>query len=186
MLDNCKKKAEKSGKSITLNQSDYRELECWKGKSFDIVASTGNSLGYVSNEDVVKTLEAMDKLVNPGGYIYVDSRNWVKIQKSHQRFYLYNPVFVGDIRVNLVQVWDYPNDSSIVFNLLYTFEKDNKIVQKEHFEERYNPFEKQLLIDTLNRLGYVDIGISCFPAQFEMRSFEEIEWYSLIARKRNK
>lgn len=183
MLANCKKKAEKAGKKVTLMQSDFRSLECWGNQKFDLVASTGNSLGYVSNEDIVNTLKAMDSHVAPGGYIYIDTRNWEKIQREHQRFYLYNPFFDGETRINLVQVWDYPNDSSIVFNLLYTFEKNNQIFQKERFEENYHPFTKKLLTDTLETLGYRDINLLCFPAQFAMRAFEDTDWYTIVAHK---
>ena len=92
-------------------------------KNLDCVASTGNALAYVSNEDVLMTLERMDAHVRPGGYLCFDSRNWEKIQREKQRFYLYNPFFHNGTRVNLVQVWDHNPNGSITFNLLYTFEQ---------------------------------------------------------------
>lgn len=42
-------------------------------------------------------------------------------------------------KVNLVQVWDYNLDNTMTFHLLYTFEKENQIYQKEEFEETYYP-----------------------------------------------
>ena len=73
-------------------------------------------------------------------YLYFDLRNWDRIVRQKQRFYCYDPAFLpnGD-RVNLMQVWDHLPDGSITFNLLYTFERANKIFQKEHFEEHYYP-----------------------------------------------
>ena len=47
MLDRCRKKAEGRGWSVDLRQSDFRDLSCWSGMTFDCVASTGNSLPYV-------------------------------------------------------------------------------------------------------------------------------------------
>ena len=132
------------------------------------------------------TLEQMDKHVKDGGYIYFDSRNWDKILKEHQRFYLYNPLFDNENRVNVVQVWDYNDDGSITFNILYTFEKDNRIFQKEIFEERYNPVSKDLLINKLEAMGYKEIEVLCFPANFPMAEFENVEWYTVIARKKMK
>ena len=166
MLKNCGAKASKKGADVTLKCSDFRGLDCWGDEKFDLVASTGNSLAYVSNADVEKTLEEMDKHVKAGGYLYFDSRNWEKILKDHQRFYTYDPMFVGETRVNLVQLWDY-----------------NHAVQKEIFEEHYNPFPKALAVDKLKALGYENIEIKCFPAQFEMPSFEKVEWYSVMAKK---
>lgn len=183
MLGNCQKKADSKQKKIELQCSDFRDLSCWKDRKFDCVASTGNSLGYVCNVDALRTLERMDLLVKNGGYLYFDTRNWDKILKEKNRFYLYNPMYHGENRVNVVQVWDYNGDGTITFNILYTFEKDNRIFQKEIFEECYHPIGKEMLISKLQEMGYVDIEIKCFPAYFEMVEFKRIDWYCVIARK---
>ena len=47
-------------------------------KQFDCVASTGNSLPHVNNDDVLTALEQMNSLVKKGGYLYLDTRNWEK------------------------------------------------------------------------------------------------------------
>lgn len=77
-----------------------------------------------------------------GGYLYYDMRNWDKILEERNRFYLYNPMFVDDTRVNLIQVWDYNRDDSMTFHLLYTF------------EEHYYPVSRERLLDKLNSMGY--------------------------------
>lgn len=182
MLAKCKEKAEKRGLHA-LRQSDFRELERNFGERFDCVASTGNSLPYVTNEEVVMVLEQMDALVKEGGYLYYDMRNWDKILRERKRFYLYNPVFLDDTRVNLIQVWDYHPDGSMTFHLLYTFEKENVIVRKEKFEEHYFPVKQKLLIDKLKKLGYQEIQIMCHPAYFEDVDMERADWYCVLARK---
>ena len=106
MLRKCKEKAEQRGKKVEVRQSDFRRLSENFSEKFDCVASTGNSLPYVSNEEVLQVLEQMDTLVKTGGYLYFDMRNWDKILRERNRFYLYNPVFQGDTRINLIQVWD--------------------------------------------------------------------------------
>lgn len=184
MLANCSKKVQKAEQSVTLKCSDFRKLDCWQNQKFDLVASTGNSLGYVCNSDVLLALKQMDAHVNKGGYIYFDTRNWDKILSEHQRFYLYNPLFDGENRVNVTQVWDYHEDASMTFNILYTFERDNIIFQKEVFEEHYFPISKSILIQKLDSMGYENIEIACFPAQFAMTEFEKVDWYTVIARKR--
>lgn len=182
MLNNCRKKAERRGYSVDLRQSDFRDLQCWNGKRFDCVASTGNSLPYVTNSDVLSALTKMDSYVAAGGYLYLDTRNWDRILRERQRFYLYNPFYDGETRVNLVQAWDYPADGSMTFNLLYTFERNNKIFQKEIFEEHYHPLPRQLLLDKLEDLGYRDIRQFCFPAFLEQDA-EGAEWYCILAKK---
>lgn len=182
MLESCAKKADKQGLPVELKQSDFLDLSCWAGRAFDCVASTGNSLPYVPNAEAGNVLARMDALVKPGGYLYFDTRNWDSILETRQRFYLYNPFFDGDTRVNLMQVWDYPADGSIVFNLLYTFERDNRIFQKEIFEERYHPIPRKLLLDALAGLGYQEVRQFPFPA-FVNQDPEQAEWYCVLARK---
>ena len=183
MLSRCKMKADAKGQPVELKCSDFRNLSCWEGKLFDCVVSTGNALGYVENSDVPLVLEKMDRLVKPGGYLCYDSRNWEKIRRDKQRFYLYNPFFRDGNRINLVQVWDHNPDGSITFNLLYTFEKDNRIFQKEEFQEHYHPFGLDLALDKFKAMGYTEIGISPFPVSLKTKDFSEMEWYRLIGRK---
>lgn len=183
MLSRCGRKSAAKQKSIELKCSDFRDLSCWEGRKFDCVASTGNSLGYVSNEDVLTAIEKMDALLKPGGYLCFDSRNWEKIRREKQRFYLYNPFFHNGTRVNLVQVWDHNPDGSITFNLLYTFEQDNKIVQKEIFEEHYHPFALSMIERKLSELGYGPICLRPVPTSFPETDFEKIDWYRIIAQK---
>ena len=164
MLARCRKKADERGIAIDLRQSDFRDLTSHFDRSFDCVMSTGNSLAYVTNNEITGVLEQMDALVEPGGCLYFDLRNWDRIVGQKKRFYCYNPAFLpnGD-RVNLMQVWDHLSDGSIVFNLIYTFERDNKIFQKERFEEHYHPVPQKLLLDKLTQLGYQDIQVKAFP-----------------------
>lgn len=184
MLARCARKAAERGLSVDLRQSDFRELTSHFDRRFDCVASTGNSLAYVPNSEITGVLAQMDALVERGGYLYFDLRNWDKIVRQRQRFYFYNPAFLpnGD-RVNLMQVWDHHDDGSITFHLLYTFERDGRIFQKEHFEEHYFPVSQQLLLDALASLGYQSVCVSAFPAQFGAFDIENSEWYCVLARK---
>ena len=185
MLAQCRAKALTRKTKIELQLSDFREIaQTYSGRHFDCVASTGNSLPYVTNEDIIKTLEQMDSLVQRGGYLYLDTRNWDKILRERTRFYLYNPMFNHDTRINMLQVWDYNYDGTMTFNILYTFEKDGKIFRKEQFEEHYFPVSQNLLIDTFRRLGYENIEILPFPAILKSNDPAKYDWYSIIAQKR--
>ena len=183
MLARCREKAARKGRPVELRQADFRDLSCWAGRQFDCVTSTGNALGYVENGDVLLALERMDALVKPGAYLCFDSRNWENIQREKQRFYLYNPFFRGEDRINLVQVWDHNDDGYITFNLLYTFERDGRIFQKEIFEERYHPFPKALAENKLLSMGYTDLTIHPVPSFAPVTDFEKMDWYRLMARK---
>ncbi len=184
MLKKCEQKAMAKHKPLTLKCCDFRDLSVWEGQQFDCVASTGNALAYVSNEDVLKTLEEMDAHVKKGGYLCFDSRNWEKIQREKQRFYLYNPFFREGTRINLVQVWDHNPDGSITFNLLYTFERENRIFQKEIFEEHYHPFALDPVMRKLCGMGYDSFQLAPLSGSRAEPDFTKIDWYRIIAQKK--
>ncbi|MDO5401618.1 MAG: class I SAM-dependent methyltransferase [Eubacteriales bacterium] len=181
MLEKCAGKA--AGKHVELQCSDFRTLDCWAGRQFDCVASTGNSLPYVTNADVEKTLEGMDALVAPGGYLYADIRNWDWMLREKPRFYTYNPIFRDGNRINFVQLWDYNPDGTMTFNLLFTFEKDNRVFQKEIFEEHYHPISRHLILEKLAQMGYVDMEVMRLPAFARAADLEKADWHTIIARK---
>jgi ubiquinone/menaquinone biosynthesis C-methylase UbiE len=183
MLANCRKKIEAKGFNPDLKCSDFRNLSCWGDLTFDMVASTGNSLAYVSNDDAAKALREMDKHVNEGGYIYIDIRNWDKIVSEKTRFYVYDPFFVGDTRLNLIQVWDHNADGTVTFNLLYTFEKENRIYRKEKFEEHYIPLSKNIILKTLEEMGYHDVSVMGFPSQRTYDDIDKVDWFTIVAQK---
>ncbi|MCH4887860.1 class I SAM-dependent methyltransferase [Acidaminobacter sp. JC074] len=182
MLDRCKQKAKKRQVDLDLRQADFRKVSSVFDKQFDLVMSTGNSIPYVKGDDVYTTLCQMDKLVKAFGYIYIDLRNWDKIVKEKQRFYLYNPFFHNETRVNVIQVWDHHEDKSITFNILYTFEKDNKIYQKEIFEEHYHPLFRNDLIKMIKNLNYEIIDMAMFPKLRDM-PVDQVDWYFILAKK---
>lgn len=185
MLARCGKKAADRGIDIDLLPSDFRKIaQTRTGQQFDCVASTGNSLPYVSNADVAATLAQMDSLIKPEGYLYFDTRNWDLILRERPRFYLYNPIHDNDVRINMIQVWDYHADGTITFNLLYTFEKDERIFKQEQFEEHYIPVSRSFLTDTLASLGYRNMEIMAHPAIMEAEDMEQVPWYCVIAQKR--
>lgn len=82
-----------------------------------------------------------------------------------------------------MQVWDHNSDGSITFNLLYTFEREQKIVQKEFFEEHYHPFPLELVEGKLHELGYGPIKLMPVHSQNPETDFSKIDWYRVIAQK---
>ncbi|WP_066495276.1 class I SAM-dependent methyltransferase [Abyssisolibacter fermentans] len=182
MLKEASTKINKNGWDINLTQCDFRDLDSKINDKFDCVMSTGNSLGHVPNDDVIVTLRAMNKLVKDDGYIYIDTRNWDNILENKQRFYFYPPYFKDDKRINLIQVWDYNEDNSVDFNILYSFEKDNKIIKREEFKLKYYPLKRDFIYDELTKLGYKEITIYNF-LDHKITKFEEMEWYCIIAKK---
>lgn len=182
MLRRCREKAEKRGLPVRLYCSDFRQVDRNVPGCFDCVMSTGNSLPYVSNEDVVATLGRMDRLVKPGGYLYVDLRNWDRVVDEKQQYYFYRPMFHDDLRVDTIQFWEHHPDGTITFHIVFTLEQDGKIVQREVFQEHYHPIRRKLVEDTIRALGYDILRLENMPVQAPI-PVEKFEWYCLLAKK---
>ena len=182
MLVRCKEKAQAKGLNVELFCSDFREIDRNAPGMYDCVMSTGNSLPYVSNEDAVRTLEGMDRLVKPGGYLYVDSRNWDRIVAEKQQYYFYRPMFHGDLRVDTIQFWEHHPDGSITFHIVFRLERDGKTLQHEVFQELYHPLPRRLVEDTLQRLGYRIERLENYPVM-DPRPVDESDWYCILAKK---
>lgn len=187
MLANCRENAVERGLDVTVRQCDFRKLSSGfeAGETFDCVMSTGNSLPHVTNEEVAQTLREMDKLVRPGGYLYLDNRNWDKILREHQRFYFYQPMKgkTGE-RINLTQVWDYNLDGTLTFHLLYTFERDGRLYKKEVSSIYSYPLPRKFLEQQLEELGYRLLKEEPrlkLPGQ----DLESTDWYYMLAQKLN-
>ena len=71
----------------------------------------------------------------------------------------------------------------MTFHLLYTFERENRIFQKEEFEEHYIPVRRKILLDKLQKMGYKEIEIMNFPVGILDISVDDTDWYCVMARK---
>ena len=80
-------------------------------------------------------------------------------------------------------MWDHNADGSITFNLLYSFENNDRIFRKEAFEEHYHPFGIDLALDKMKDLGYVDIAVSPVPCYADEKEFSGMDWYRVIGQK---
>ena len=186
MLSQAEKKAKEKGFDVPLTCCDFRELSNYYDRQFDCVMSTGNALAHVNNNDVKKTLREMDKLVKPGGYLYLDTRNWDKEMREHRHMSFANPYLREDgSRINYAQMWEYPADGSVRINILYGYEKDNTIYKQETFTECLIPFSIELIKETLLELGYGGFAVKPLP-YFSDMEFMEIGWYCLVAQKMEK
>lgn len=182
MLKNGALNAKERGLDIPLFEADFRQVDQHLDKHVDCIMSTGNSLAHVDNEGVGQALTSMAACVKAGGYLYLDTRNWDKIIDEKERFFLYNPIMKNDERINLVQVWDHLSDKHVRFNMLYTFEKNNRIYKKEIMELQYYPVLLEFFKEVLKDLSFEEIEVFNFGP--DKCDFQDMNWYAIIAKKK--
>ncbi len=166
-----------------LFQADMLKMSAKTGKEqFDCVMCSGNSLGLIEKNKINNALDEMDKVLRPGGVMYIDSRNWEVIQKRQQRFYLFNPIIRDKGRINYLYIWDYNKNGSITYNILFIEELENKIVSKRQFFCIYHPFKIKLVLDFFEERGYTDVQL-CKLGDVNNQEIKEIDWYAITAVK---
>lgn len=185
MLRQARKNFAAEGLPVVLQQADFTNLTRKINRRFNLVMCSGNSLAHVKPEVIPVVLREMDALVEPGGLLYIDSRNWDLIIPRQQRFYLYNPVIRDRGRVNLLEVWDYHKDGSLTANYLVSEEVENRIVSKRQFYTIHWPFPYHVITQTLAELGYGDL-FSCKMGDTGVVNLNEADWYALTAIKKGK
>ncbi len=185
MLAQAAEKAHARGINARLVQCDFREVSRHFDRDFSLVMSSGSSLCHVDNGGVVAALAEMDKLVRPGGYLYIDSRNWDKELRERKRLHAFSPVREREDgeKIHYAQFWDFNPDGTITLNLLFAYEKDGRIIRKETWPETVHPFSIDLVESTLRGLGYCEMTRSNMPSFWESK-FEDMDWYCLLARKK--
>ncbi|TYB32138.1 MAG: class I SAM-dependent methyltransferase [Candidatus Mcinerneyibacterium aminivorans] len=181
MLEKAKEKFADKNIDIDLRICNFKNISSQFDKKFDCVISTGNSLPHVKNKNLKKVLKEMKNLIKKDGYIYFDLRNWDRILEKKKRFYILDPIIKENKRINYIQVWDYNDDGSIIFNIIIYHEKDNEIYDKKIFQEKYYPVKADFLVHNLEKLGFKNIKIinHIFP---QIDDFEKMKWYCVIAQ----
>ena len=61
--------------------------------------------------------------------------------------------------------------------------RENRIVQKEIFEERYTPFPLEIARRKLREMGYGEPEVKPVPSFAPETDFENMDWYRIIAQK---
>jgi glycine/sarcosine N-methyltransferase len=93
---------------------------------FDAVICLGNSLPHLlSNKDLKKTLQNIYNLLNPGGILIIQNRNYDKILFRKIRFMPPNIIDKEDERIVFLRMLDF-NKPRIIFNLITFRQREGK------------------------------------------------------------
>lgn len=132
---------------IPIKISDFRNLTKVWNEKFDAVICVGNSLPHLfSNDDILKALGEMSKLLNEKGILILGQRNFEKLVKFQTRFF---PISFRDDEIFFYVLDYFPK--KIVFNVI-----DLEINTKKFtvYSTEYNPLKKDVLVNFLEKTGF--------------------------------
>lgn len=121
MVRRTQKLASEQGVSLRALHASWEELpDHLEDSTFDVVFCVGNSLGHAEGAaGRLTALEAMARLLNPGGRIVLTSRNWERVRSAGSRV---------DVRDRLIR----RHDRTAVISYYWQIEQH---WEQEHFLE---------------------------------------------------
>jgi glycine/sarcosine N-methyltransferase len=172
MIDCSKKKAEKEGVDIKFFRSSWEELPDNTNEHFDLVVCPGNSLSHVLSMEMLQgSLNAIRKIVKPGGSLFFDLRNWEKTFEENnipdQDFQVKGKEGVFDVRYSYkINGWNTPCQMFV----------DVRPAEEEeytHYAFDFFPFGFYQLYDALLEAGFENVERGFFPSE---------EYYFVVAK----
>lgn len=197
LLDQAGRNFAAAGFNVRLFVSDFRSLAQTLTGPVDCLISTGNSLPHVNNQDAERFVRTATGLVNPGGLLFIDLRNWDKVLAERPVFSARDPlVMTADKHVSLYQIWNWHDDDSVDFIFATCTDLAGKH-QKTAFTQapRYYPLRYRDYLSMLGRHGFEpvravdldDLWLGQADGTAKSGRFEEdfmqIGWYGVLARK---
>mgnify|MGYP001203376952 CR=1 FL=1 len=148
------KRAKKNAKSYNVNAqfkvADFRNLSKTFNEKFDAILCIGNSLPHLLNDkDLTKALNEMKKLLNKGGFLILNQRNYDMLVGQKKRFF---PMTIQKDEVFFYVLDYYPK--KIIFNVINLETKSGGF--NVHKTE-YNPLKKSKLVKLLRKSGFKNL-----------------------------
>jgi 2-polyprenyl-3-methyl-5-hydroxy-6-metoxy-1,4-benzoquinol methylase len=194
LVERAKENFSKSGYAANIFVLDLREIDMLEGK-YDCIMSTGNSIAHVTNDDIQIFIEKAVEKLNPGGLLYLDTRNWDKLLSEKPVFKARDPLIMNESEhVSLYQVFNWHDDNSVDFIFITSKDENKKHIKTSY---TYAPTYYPIKLATLQKL-LKDNGLSTIKL-FNMDdlwlnkddnknlkisddNFLQVEWYGLLAQ----
>jgi SAM-dependent methyltransferase len=158
MIAATRSRTAKYAAGINVVQSRWEELPGKTGRLFDLVVCLGNALVHSETESqMVRALQAMRKVLRPGGKLVVDSRNWELLYKSKPRVVAAPTVIErGDQRCSSLYVWSIPDafGERCRAEIILLFEDAGRKVTHRRYVVDFQPFAHGSLLNAMKLAGF--------------------------------
>jgi SAM-dependent methyltransferase len=146
--------------AIPVLCSSWADLPAATGERFDVVLCVGNSLVHaVGCDAMVQALTGLRRLVRPGGYVVIDSRNWEKLHAERQIVQVADRVVTrAGRRCSVLYAWEIPDrlDDDHIAHLVFIFDKDGQ-AEPHEYPITFRPFTISELRARLDLAGLREV-----------------------------
>lgn len=167
MIAETKSRAARYAADINVVQSRWEELPGKAPGPFDLVVCLGNALVHSETEvQMVRALQAMRKVLQPGAKLVVDSRNWELLYNEKPRVVTAPAVIErAGLRCSSLYVWSIPDAFSdrCRAEIILLFEGAGRKVTHRRYVVDFQPFAHGSLLAAMERAGFT-VTSDTFPA----------------------
>ena len=149
MISEARRRAREAGVRVTSKRSSWKDLPLHFTRPFDAVFCCGNAIGHCSSaKEMVQSLREMRKVLKPGGFLILDSRNWEKISRERVRFGAWGYKRREKRECLILYVWTYGKKwgDPITIEPVLTFREKDELWCKA-FSVTYYPFRFKTLVE---------------------------------------
>ncbi len=152
MVKRAKLNARKYKAPPRFRTSSFTDLSKNYNKRFDALVCVGNSLPHVlQKSDLKKSISEFHKMLNPGGCLIIEQRNFDHMMKKRPRFL---PMSMRESE-GFIYAFDYKKDK-IIFNVL-NMDLANKSLKV--YSTTYKALKKTELVSLLKEKGFKNLKL---------------------------
>lgn len=159
MVEEARRMAERNHTPARFVVSEWKDLPRAFRVRFDLVLCCGNSIGHCRNEsEMVASLKGMRAVMNPGGRLIVDSRNWEKIRREKARYTTFGFRDRGSDRAVTLYIWNFPRGFSAphTIKVVLIIREGGKVAVRS-YPIVYHPFRRGQLVRAMRKAGLTAI-----------------------------
>ncbi len=162
MVEQARRRVAGAAVDVPVSLCRWEELPLALGRRFEAVFCLGNSLAHLAGADAMAiALAGMRAVLEPGGVLVVDSRDWECLRAERPRITVADRVIERDgVRCTslyvwtLPETWDAPHGADIVFVL----ERGGPLTYRRH-QIHFVPFRRDDLTARVRAAGFDQVEI---------------------------
>lgn len=159
MVRQAQARARHEGLDVTFGVCPWRELPRHLGQRFDLAVCCGNAICHCRGaSEAVAALRGIHAVLEPGGRLVLDSRNWEKLCREQPRFHVMRERERQGQRCIPVYAWTWPErwDDPHTVEILLILRDGESLTHRVH-TVTCHPFRYEDLVARLHAAGFHDI-----------------------------
>lgn len=170
MLKVLSENAKKRKLSINIIEGDIHHLDDIIKEKYDLVICRGNTITYLPEHTIKKTLSMIYKCLNPGGIIYLGLREWENflVSSDNPITHLSRIPYDDGVIYDCYYDWKMINSSLVHLDVLFYFYNDDivlSLLSRKIYSVEFYTYKIKWLINKLKEVNFSEVRIVEIPEE---------------------